>query len=106
PTLGTPVVVVRESTERQEGVDAGTVQLVGTATEAIVAAASQLLDNPREYNLRSSRANPYGDGHAADRIVQACEHIAFGGSAPIPYASGLDRTDILRAAGYLEDPVE
>lgn len=106
PALGTPVIVLRDTTERQEGVDAGTVQLVGTKTDAIVAAVTELLDNPREYHQRSSRANPYGDGNAAARILQASEHIAFGGAAPAPYASGLDRTVILRSAGYLEDPVE
>lgn len=106
PTLGTPVIVLRDTTERQEGVDAGTVELVGTQVDAIVTAVARLLDDEAEYARRSSRANPYGDGHAAARIVQASEHIAFGTPAPMPYASGLERSLILRAAGYLEDPVD
>lgn len=106
PALGTPVIVVRETTERQEGVDAGTVQLVGTNTADIVAAASELLDNREAYERQAGRKNPYGDGHAAERILQACEHIAFGGGAPQSLATGFDRSVILRAAGYLQDPVE
>ena len=106
PTLGTPVIVLRDTTERQEGVEAGTVELVGTETEAVVAAVRALLDDDDVYARRSSRANPYGDGNAASRIVQASEHIAFGTPAPMPYASGLDRATVLRVAGYLEDPVD
>lgn len=105
PALGTPVILVRETTERQEGVDAGTVKLVGTNTADIVAAASELLDNPAAHARQVGRKNPYGDGHAAQRILEACEHIAFGAGAPRSLVTGFDRNVILRAAGYLEDPV-
>lgn len=106
PTLGTPVIVVRDTTERQEGVDAGTVELVGTETAKIVAATTSLLDDEVLYRVRSGRGNPYGDGLASQRIVEACEHIAYRTDAPASYVSGFDRNVILRAAGYLDDPAE
>ncbi len=70
PGLGVPVLVLRAVTERPEGVAAGTVKLVGTETAQIVAAARQLLENPAEYAKMAQSANPYGDGHAAEQIVQ------------------------------------
>ena len=106
PALGTPVIVVRETTERQEGVDAGTVKLVGTNTVDIVTAAAELLDNVEAHNRQAGRTNPYGDGHAAERIMAACEHIAYRGDAPESLVTGFDRNVILRAAGYLEDPAD
>jgi UDP-N-acetylglucosamine 2-epimerase (non-hydrolysing) len=66
PTFGVPVLVLREKTERPEGVDAGVARLVGTDTEAIVRAASAILDAG---SARTRIANPYGDGRAAERIV-------------------------------------
>jgi UDP-N-acetylglucosamine 2-epimerase len=63
--------VLRERTERQEGVTAGTLKLVGTEPEAIVTAAQELLDVPEAYAAMSGAVNPYGDGHAAERIVSA-----------------------------------
>lgn len=71
PSLGVPVLVLRETTERPEGVDAGTLKLVGTATSRIVHEATRLLDDPSMYAEMAKAANPYGDGHAAERIVQA-----------------------------------
>ncbi len=71
PTFGIPTLVLRESTERQEGVEAGTLKLVGTDTETIVKETQRLLDNPDAYAEMSGATNPYGDGHAADRIVAA-----------------------------------
>lgn len=71
PAFGIPVLVLREVTERPEGVQAGTLKLVGTDTERIVAEASLLLDSPAEYAKMAKAANPFGDGHAAKRIVQA-----------------------------------
>jgi UDP-N-acetylglucosamine 2-epimerase (non-hydrolysing) len=71
PSLGKPVLVLREVTERHEGVEAGTVRLVGTRTERIVEEASTLFESPGEYALMSESVNPYGDGHAARRIAQA-----------------------------------
>lgn len=71
PSLGKPVLVLREITERPEAVEAGTVQLVGTDRVAIVTAASTLLDNADEYTRMSRAHNPYGDGKAAQRICAA-----------------------------------
>jgi UDP-N-acetylglucosamine 2-epimerase (non-hydrolysing) len=70
PSLGKPVLVLREVTERQEGVEAGTLKLVGTDTETIVTEASRLLDDPAAYQAMATRANPYGDGTAAIKIVR------------------------------------
>jgi UDP-N-acetylglucosamine 2-epimerase (non-hydrolysing) len=69
PSLGKPVLVLREKTERPEAVAAGTVQLVGTDEERIVGRATELLENEAEVERRSRIYNPYGDGHASDRIV-------------------------------------
>ncbi len=71
PSLGKPVLVMRETTERPEAVAAGTVKLVGTDTQVICTEVQRLLDDPQAY-LRMSRAhNPYGDGKACQRIIQA-----------------------------------
>lgn len=69
PGFGVPVLVMRETTERPEGVEAGTVRLVGTDIETILFQARLLLDAPVEYEKMAQSANPYGDGHAAQRIV-------------------------------------
>ena len=71
PSLGKPVIVVRETTERPEGVEAGTLKLVGTSTENIVKQVSRLMDDEIEYERMSKAENPYGDGHASERIVNA-----------------------------------
>jgi len=71
PSLGIPVLVLRETTERPEGVEAGTLKLVGTDTRQIVRAANRLLDDPVAHAKMAKAANPYGDGHAAERIVDA-----------------------------------
>ncbi len=73
PTLGVPALVVRESTERPEGLEAGVTKLVGTQTEGIVEAASALLDNPSAYEAMASGVNPYGDGRSAQRVVEALD---------------------------------
>ena len=73
PSLGKPVLVMRETTERPEAVAAGTCRLVGTDPERIVAEAEALLDDAAEYRRRSSIANPFGDGRAAIRIADAVE---------------------------------
>lgn len=70
PSLGKPVLVMRETTERPEAVTAGTVQLVGTDTEIIVREANRLLDDDAAYQSMARAHNPYGDGQAAERIVQ------------------------------------
>ncbi len=69
PSLGKPVLVMREVTERPEALEAGTVALVGTDADSIVAAASELLDSDQARHRFAARDNPYGDGHAAERIV-------------------------------------
>jgi UDP-N-acetylglucosamine 2-epimerase len=74
PSLGKPVLVTRDTTERPEAVDAGTVELVGTNTDVLVARASRLLDDSAAYNAMSFAHNPYGDGNAATRIVERLVH--------------------------------
>jgi UDP-N-acetylglucosamine 2-epimerase (non-hydrolysing) len=71
PSLKVPVLVMREKTERPEGIDAGVVKLVGTARDAIVSESTRLLTDPAAHAAMASGANPYGDGHAAERIVAA-----------------------------------
>jgi UDP-N-acetylglucosamine 2-epimerase (non-hydrolysing) len=71
PSFGIPVLVLRETTERPEGVDAGTLKLVGTETSRIAEETTRLLDDPSEYGKMAKASNPYGDGHAAERIVNA-----------------------------------
>lgn len=70
PSLGKPVLVMRDKTERIEGVDAGNAKLVGSRTSGIVRAAGWLLNDADEYRRMTSRANPYGDGRAASRVVE------------------------------------
>jgi len=69
PSLGKPVLVMRDRTERMEGLDAG-VRLVGTATDNIVAGVERLLNDPGHYQAMATAANPYGDGSSAARIVE------------------------------------
>jgi len=70
PSLGKPVLVMRDNTERPEALDAGTVKLVGTDYDKIVNEVSQLLENEDSYNTMSKAVNPYGDGSACERIVE------------------------------------
>ena len=71
PSLGVPVLVLRDTTERPEGVEVGTLKLVGTETTDVVAAMSELLDNPESYKKMAETNNPYGDGTASKRILDA-----------------------------------
>ena len=71
PSLGKPVLVMRDTTERPEAVEAGTVRLVGTVVDKIVSEATRLLDDEAAYRAMSVAHNPYGDGHAAHRITSA-----------------------------------
>ncbi len=71
PSLGKPILVLREKTERPEAIDAGSVQLVGTDEKRIVRQCTRLLDSPSEYVKRSFFHNPYGDGHASPKIANA-----------------------------------
>lgn len=68
PSLGKPVLIMREKTERQEGVEAGVTKLVGTSRQGIVNAVTQLLDNENDYKAMSNGINPFGDGRASERI--------------------------------------
>jgi UDP-N-acetylglucosamine 2-epimerase (non-hydrolysing) len=78
PSLGKPVLVLREKTERPEAVEAGTVKLVGTDVKRIFEAATKLLDEPDEYRRMSQIHNPYGDGHACERIEEYCRTFLLG----------------------------
>ncbi len=71
PALGKPVLVLRETTERTEGIEAGTLKLVGTDEEKIYNETKKLLTDSKEYEKMSHASNPYGDGHASKRIVDA-----------------------------------
>ena len=71
PSLGKPVLVLRDTTERPEGIDAGTLKLVGTDEENIYRETKKLLTDKNEYEKMSKASNPYGDGHASERIVDA-----------------------------------
>jgi UDP-N-acetylglucosamine 2-epimerase (non-hydrolysing) len=73
PTLGTPLLILREKTERPEAIASGNARLVGTSAEAIVTEARRLLQNPVERAAMSRRAFPFGDGHAAPRIAAIIE---------------------------------
>ena len=74
PSLGKPVLVMRETTERPEAVDAGTVRLVGTDPAKIVEEVNRLLNDENEYNSMSRAHNPYGDGHACRHILDALKN--------------------------------
>ena len=71
PSLGKPVLVLRDTTERPEGIKAGTLKLAGTSEEKIYELTKQLLTDKEEYNKMSKASNPYGDGHASERIADA-----------------------------------
>ena len=75
PGLGKPVLVLRNTTERPEAVDAGTVKLIGINTKRIVEEPSLLLDNEENYLMMSKAANPYGDGNACKKIIDVLHKI-------------------------------
>jgi UDP-N-acetylglucosamine 2-epimerase (non-hydrolysing) len=85
PSFGVPVLVLRDTTERPEGIQAGTLELVGTDEEVVYTRARALLTDPDLYNKMSQAANPYGDGKASERIVQAILHH-FGRTTERPEA--------------------
>ena len=74
-SLGKPVLVMRDTTERPEAIAAGTVKLIGTNYEKIMSSVSELLDNPAEYLKMSKAVNPYGDGMACKRIINYLSHV-------------------------------
>ena len=75
PSLGKPVLVMRDTTERPEALEAGTVKLVGTDPQKIIQEAQKLLDNKDEYEKMSRAHNPYGDGKACERIVNFLKKV-------------------------------
>ena len=75
PSYGKPVLVMRDTTERPEGVDAGTLKLVGTKEEDVYNEFKRLLEDKEEYNLMSKASNPYGDGHASERIAEILKKL-------------------------------
>ncbi|MCI2230386.1 UDP-N-acetylglucosamine 2-epimerase (non-hydrolyzing) [Polaribacter sp. MSW13] len=75
PSLGKPVLVMRDTTERPEAVEAGTVILVGTNTNKIIKETQELLDNSNKYNSMSSLHNPYGDGKACQKIIEFISNL-------------------------------
>jgi len=83
PSLGSPVLLLRETTERPEAIEAGTVRMVGTDPDAIFAAARQLLTDDTAYRAMREAGNPYGDGLASERIADALEYY-FGWRAEPP----------------------
>jgi UDP-N-acetylglucosamine 2-epimerase (non-hydrolysing) len=88
PSLGKPVLVLRNTTERPEAVAAGTVRLVGTDEEAVVRATCHVLEDPATYAQMAGAVNPYGDGRAAERSVAAI--LSFFGLGPVPQQFGAD----------------
>lgn len=82
PSLGVPVLVLRDTTERPEGIAAGTLKLAGTDEETIYGLANSLLNDPAAHRSMSIAANPYGDGTASDRIVKAIMHYYGRGERP------------------------
>jgi UDP-N-acetylglucosamine 2-epimerase (non-hydrolysing) len=100
PSLGKPVLVTRETTERTEGLAAGTLRLVGTDPDVIFSEGSRLLESDAAYAEMSAAENPYGDGHAAERIVAALEHVLFDTEPPTQFGPGYSRATIALAAGF------
>jgi UDP-N-acetylglucosamine 2-epimerase (non-hydrolysing) len=75
PSLGKPVLVIRDVTERPEAVQAGTVKMIGSDESAIILAVAELLNNTSMYDYMAKAVNPYGDGKACDRIVSFLETV-------------------------------
>ncbi len=109
PSLGTPVIVNRDHSERMEGVDAGVLFLTGTRPSRIVPKALEIMQT----HLTSEGAaekrvteDVFGDGKASERIVAALEHLVFNTPAPYEFGSPFSRDHILRWVGYQSDEVE
>ena len=82
PSLRKPILVFRKVTERPEGLATGGVKLVGLEKETVVDEASRLLDDPQIYQSMIAEYNPYGDGHAAQRILEAIKYFLNIGTRP------------------------
>lgn len=87
PSLGKPVLVMRDTTERPEAVSAGTARLVGTDPERVYSEVDHLLASPRAYRTMANAVNPYGDGHAAQRTATAIGHMFGFNSRPAPFGN-------------------
>src|SRR5450756_509171 len=88
PSLGKPVLVMRDTTERPEGLAAGTALLVGTETDTIISHLLALLNDRAAYDRMARAVNPYGDGHAAGRIADHLEfHFDLRASPPEPFSA-------------------
>ena len=85
PSLGKPVLVTRDTTERPEAIAAGTARLVGTNPDRIYTEVCRLLTMPRAYRGMANAVNPYGDGHAAQRTIRAIEHMFGLADRPQPF---------------------
>ena len=103
PSLGKPVLVMRETTERPEAVEAGTVILVGTDEDKIVEETERLLDEPEAYQKMSLAHNPYGDGHAASRIIQC---ILSNWLPSANFCHSLEEISVSQAKALNEEPEE
>lgn len=88
PSLGKPVLVMRDTTERPEAVSAGTARLIGTDPARVYAETNRLLTSGHAYRGMANAINPYGDGHAASRTVGAIEHMFGLAARPAPYQPG------------------
>ncbi|MCY7023678.1 MULTISPECIES: non-hydrolyzing UDP-N-acetylglucosamine 2-epimerase [Streptococcus] len=89
PSLGKPVLVLRDTTERPEGVEAGTLKLVGTETQAVAEAMETLLTDESLYQEMAQASNPYGDGKASERIAQAIAHYFKHTARPEEFKTGV-----------------
>ncbi|OEH93348.1 UDP-N-acetylglucosamine 2-epimerase [Bacillus solimangrovi] len=86
PSLGVPVLVLRDTTERPEGIEAGTLKLAGTDEEEVYRLAKELLVDKQAYDKMSKASNPYGDSHASSRIADAIRfHFGHSSERPIPF---------------------
>jgi UDP-N-acetylglucosamine 2-epimerase (non-hydrolysing) len=90
PSLGKPVLVLRDTTERPEGVTAGTVKLVGTDRDVVREETERLLTDPAAYAAMANAVNPYGDGRAAERSVAAIAALLHGSERPAEFVPGHD----------------
>src|SRR5699024_3019990 len=87
PSLGKPVLVMRENTERPEAVVAGTVKLIGTHPQRLVDEVSLLMDSEAAYDGMANAVNPYGDGRAAERTIAAIRWKFAGGEKPSDFSA-------------------
>lgn len=105
PGLGKPVLVLRSTTERPEGILAGTARLVGTNATRIVAEASNLLCSPESYRKMSHATNPYGDGRSSERILQVLEYLAGRAAGPEPF-TGTWNDESIREPALSDSPLD